>query len=61
MQLEFETFYRFVALTIVANDFHSGFFAGVKLILIENDLSGASSASHAPNSSDHVIKLRCQL
>jgi hypothetical protein len=59
-QLEFETFDRFFALAIVANDFDSGFFASVKLVLRENDLSRASSAAHTPNSTDDIIELRCQ-
>jgi hypothetical protein len=61
VQLEFETFNRFVTLTIVTYDFYSRFFSRVEFILGKNYLSCASSAAHTPNSSNHIVELRCQL
>jgi len=57
IQFEFETFNSFVTLTIVANDFDSRFFASVEFVLSKYDLGGATSASHAPNSSNNIIEL----
>lgn len=58
MQLELKTFNRFVTLTVVAHYFDDGFVTRIELVLRKQNLSSAPSASHTPDTTNHIVQLR---